>query len=398
MSKTETLGASRARFALFDYGFRPFFLAAVAYAVIGLAAWLWIRASGRLPLDTTPPQLWHGHEMLFGFVGAAIAGFLLTAVPSWTGERGFAGRPLLVLTSLWLLGRLAFLFAAALPGPLLFVAELLFLPALVGLVAPPLLRSKNRNTPLLIVLCAFWLIDAAFLHALLTANLAMASTALYVGIDLVLLLITVIGGRIVPAFTGNALRNRGVQSQIRVRPWIEITTIATMVLVIAIDAFAPGTFAAGLLAAIAAAAHLARLAGWQGVRTLKDPIVWVLHAAYACLPLGFALKAISLLSGAAWSAQWLHALTMGAAMMIVAVITRAALGHTGRPLRVSRTIAVSYGVLAGATLVRVFGNAVVPHYEYVIRLSGALWLLAFALILIVYAPILIRSRVDGRPG
>jgi uncharacterized protein involved in response to NO len=336
--------------------------------------------------------------MLFGFISAAIAGFLLTAVPSWTGERGFGGLPLIVLTGLWLIGRLAFFFAGLLPGPVVLVAELLFLPGLAWLVAPPLLRSKSRNTPLLIVLCVLWLIDAAFLYALLTANLAMASSALRVGIDVVLLLITVIGGRIVPAFTGNALRNRGINSQIRVRRSLEITTVASMVLVIVIDAIAPRSIAAGTLAAVAALAHLVRLAGWQGLRTLKEPIVWVLHAAYACLPLGFALKAVDLLTGAAWSSQWLHSLTMGAAMMIVAVITRAALGHTGRPLRVSRTTALSYGVLASATLVRIFGHAVAPDYEQVIQLSGVLWLLAFALILSVYAPILIRPRADGRPG
>jgi uncharacterized protein involved in response to NO len=398
MSRTETNPSPRASFALFAYGFRPFFLAAGAYAVVGIGLWLWMRASGWLPFATMPPQLWHGHEMLFGFVGAAIAGFLLTAVPSWTGERGFGGRPLIMLTALWLVGRLAFFFATALPGPLVLVAELLFLPGLAFLIAPPLLRSKNRNTPLLIVLCVLWLIDGAFLYALLTANLAIASSALRVGIDVVLLLITVIGGRIVPAFTGSALRNRGVNPQICVRPWLEITTVAAMVLVIVSDAIAPRGIAAGTLAAAAALAHLVRLAGWQGLRTLKEPIVWVLHAAYACLPLGFALKAVDLLSGAAWSSQWLHVLTMGAAMMIVAVITRAALGHTGRPLRVSRTIAVSYGVLAGATVVRAFAGAVSTHYEQVIRLSGVLWLLAFALILIIYAPILIRPRADGRPG
>ncbi len=142
MSTTETIQSPSTRFALFGYGFRPFFLAAGAYALIGVATWLWIRASGWLPLETMPPHLWHGHEMLFGFISAAIAGFLLTAVPSWTGERGFGGLPLIVLTGLWLIGRLAFFFAGLLPGPVVLVAELLFLPGLAWLVAPPLLRSK----------------------------------------------------------------------------------------------------------------------------------------------------------------------------------------------------------------------------------------------------------------
>jgi uncharacterized protein involved in response to NO len=184
--------------ALFAYGFRPFFFAAGAFAVLSLVAWLWLYTTGVQPLPNGPAQLWHGHEMLYGFVGAAIAGFLLTAVPSWTGARGFAGTPLVLLATLWLAGRLAFAAASVLPVALVALCDLAFMPALGGILVPPLLRARNRNTPLLLVLAGIWLTDVVFLYALLRDDPLLARTTLIVAIDIVLLLVTVIGGRIVP--------------------------------------------------------------------------------------------------------------------------------------------------------------------------------------------------------
>lgn len=382
----------------FAYGFRPFFLAALLYAPLAIVVWLAVRTSGSTPLTDFPPQVWHGHEMIFGFAGAAIAGFLLTAVPSWTGAKGFAGTPLIALAALWVAGRLAFAVASHIPLSLLIAVELLFVPALVALIAPPLLRARNRNTPLLIVLAAYWCADAIFLYALLHADVGLATTLLRTAINVVLLLITVIGGRIVPAFTANALKRRGLDAQTRSLAWLEIAVIVLMALIVVTDVVTPLHPLAGALAAVAAAAQALRLVLWKGLRTLQEPIVWVLHLAYAWLPVGLALKAGHLLTGTAWTAQWLHALTMGAiGMMIVAVITRASLGHTGRPLAVSPVTAAGYLMLAAAVLVRVLGGSTI-HYEMTLRVSGGLWVLAFALILAVYAPILLRPRIDGRAG
>src|SRR5262249_34918816 len=155
-----------------------------------------------------------------GFVGAAIAGFLLTAVPSWTGAKGFAGWPLIILSSLWLAGRLAMGFAAYLSPHIVAVAELAFLPSLALMIALPLLRARNRNTPLLFVLAALWLADATFLCAIALGDIPLASKMLRLGINIVLLLITVIGGRVVPAFTANALRRRGGEAAVRDNRWI----------------------------------------------------------------------------------------------------------------------------------------------------------------------------------
>ena len=385
---------------MFAYGFRPFFWLVGAFALFAILAWLGILSIGLLPLPRQPALLWHGHEMLYGFVGAAIAGFLLTAVPSWTGARGFAGAPLMLLVLVWLAGRLAFAATAVLPLTVVAICELAFIPALACLVAPPLLRARNRNTPLLFVLLAVWLSDAVFMLALMRGDAMLARSALLVAIDIVLLLITVIGGRIVPAFTASALRGRGLAADLRSNRWIEGVAIGAMIAVVVVDVVAPWQRAAGIVAALAAITHLWRLAGWRSVRTLSEPLVWSLHLAYVWMPVGFALKAIFLLTGMAWTTHWLHALTVGAAAsMIFAVMTRAALGHTGRPLLADRSIAVAYLLLSLATLVRVF----LPHiaaidYRWTVMVAGALWLAAFALFLIKYTPILMRPRVDGRPG
>jgi uncharacterized protein involved in response to NO len=387
-------------FALFAYGFRPFFWAAGAYALLGLIAWLSIYLSGALPLHDQPSQLWHGHEMLYGFVGAAIAGFLLTAVPSWTGARGFAGTPLVLLISIWLAGRLAFAGAAVLPIALVALCELAFLPALAVLIGPPLLRARNRNTPLLLVLAVLWVADAVFMCALLRADALLARKALLGTLNVVLLLVTIIGGRIVPVFTANALRNRGEPADVRSCRWLDAATIAAMVAVVLFDTVAPWQPLAGWMATLAAILHAARLVGWRGLRTLHEPLVWCLHVAYLWMPVGLAMKGAFLLSGAGWGAYWLHALTIGvAASMVLAVMTRAALGHTGRPLRASRPIAVAYVLLALAALVRVFAPTLgAAGYLWTVITAGMLWSAAFALFVITYTPILMRPRIDGRPG
>lgn len=391
---------SSPQFALFSYGFRPFFLLAGLYAFVAIATWLWILTSGATPALAMPSLLWHAHEMLYGFIAAAIAGFMLTAVPSWTGSRGFAGAPLIVLTLTWLAGRVAFALSGHLRIEVLFATELLFLPALALLIAPSLLRSSNRNRPLLLVLLAFWLLDLLFLIAVRSNDIQLARKALYAGIDLVMLLITVIGGRIVPAFTANALRAKGLAVEPRNRKAVEWLVTGSMLAIVVAElcSLVPQFMAA--LAAIACIAQLARLAGWQSLHTLSDPIVWSLHAGYAWLPVGLGLRALYLLGEFQFATHWLHALSAGAAaMMILAVMTRASLGHTGRALKVSKRIAWAYGLTLLAGVTRVFGPAVLPlDYLTTVALASALWLSAFLLFLIVYVPILVRPRADGKPG
>jgi uncharacterized protein involved in response to NO len=388
------------RFVPFAYGFRPFFLAAGWYALIAIAVWAPLYSLGLSPFGSLPPYLWHGHEMLFGFVTAAIAGFMLTAVPSWTGDRGFAGWPLVVLTIVWLAGRLAVGAAGWISLPVLAIAELAFLPALAVTLAPSLLRTANRNRSLMLVLLGLWATDVTFVYGLRDGNAVLAGTALRTALNIVLLLITVIGGRIVPSFTANALRKRGIDADVRVRRGIERLVIGGMITLVAADLIAPRHWVTASIAAAVAAAHAWRMLGWQGMRSTREPIVWVLHAAYVWLPIGLALKAVHLLTGADWAAHWMHALSVGAAAtMILAVTTRAALGHTGRPLTVGRSIAVSYALLVAAATVRVFGPALLPiAYHWTVDIASLLWIAAFLIFGVTYTPILIGPRADGKPG
>lgn len=385
---------------LLRYGFRPFFLGAGLIAALLIPWWAASYAFG-VPLGTSwPPTLWHGHEMLFGFIVAAIAGFLLTAVPSWTGARGFAGWPLALISGLWLLGRIAVATSQLWPFTAVAAVDLAFLPALALLVAPPLLRAGNRNTPLLAILAALWVCDAAFYRGLQQRNEGASLHALLLGIDIVLLLITVIGGRIVPAFTQSALKQRGRAATVRAGPLITALAIGSMIAVVLSDLFVPDGTVTGVIAALAAIVQALRLAQWHALKTLRQPIVWVLHVAYVWLPIGLALKAAALLTGAAPAAFWLHALTIGAAAtMILAVMTRASLGHTGRPLIVDPVIALAYLLLTAAAFVRVFGLAVLPiAYPEVILAAAFLWTAAFVLFTWIYAPMLLSARVDGKAG
>jgi uncharacterized protein involved in response to NO len=385
---------------LFAYGFRPFFLAAGLAAVLVVPAWLVMLAFGSMPLGALPPQLWHAHELFYGFVGAALAGFLLTAVPSWTGAKGFGGAPLAAAASAWLLGRVAFAFASSLPFWTVAVAELSFLPAVALLLAPPLVRSRNRNTPLLVVIALLWVTDAAFLAGLGRGDPLLSSRSLRIAIDLMLVVLTVIGGRIVPSFTANALRRRGEAPEIRSHAWLERSVIALMIAVVLVDLWRPDGSLAGWLAALVAIAQGTRLSGWRSLRTRGEAILWVLHVGYAWLPFGFALKALWLLAGVGWAAHWLHALTMGAfGTMILAVMTRAALGHTGRELKIGWSTATAYILLTLAVVARVFASGLWPsQYLWILIASGALWTAAFAVYLTVYAPILVLPRADGKAG
>jgi uncharacterized protein involved in response to NO len=387
-------------FNLFAYGFRSqFFLAGLA-AMMLIPLWTLSFVWGTDIGTGWPPTLWHAHEMLFGFITCAIAGFMLTAVPSWTGERGFAGLPLLVLAVTWVTARLLIATSRIWPLWLPSIVDLAFLPMLALLVMIPLIRSRNRNTPLLAVLAALWCANLIFHVGLLHHDSPLAHKAVIAGIDITLFLVTVIGGRIVPAFTTSALRQRGIDTTLNSRAVLNAASIAVMLCVIVGDIVWPDSRFAGWIAAAAALIQALKFAQWRPLLTAHQPIVWILHLAYAWLPIGFALKAAALLGGYAFAAFWLHALTIGAlTTMVTAVMTRASLGHTGRPLRVHSLITLAYLLLTVATIIRVFGW-LLPGMSYptVIALAALFWTASFVLIVGFYSPILLGPRVDGKRG
>ena len=391
---------SSRRCALFDYGFRPFFLLCGAYALIMIPWWMYRFAHASVSFGNLPALYWHAHEMIYGFVMAAIAGFLLTAVPSWTAQRGSAGWPLAAAAVLWFAGRLGMSMAGTVPFWLLAVSELALVPCLLALLAPSILRTRNRNLPVLGVLTVLWIIDAVFILSVVRGDSLLAAATLRLAIDFVLVLVTIIAGRIVPTFTANALRRRGETASTVTRKPVEIAVIGLMIAIAVTDWFAPAAWPSGVLATCAAVAHAVRLSGWRSFRTRGEPILWILHVAYAWIPLGLALKAFSVLGDFAWAAKWSHAFGAGAlATMILAVMTRVALGHTGRPLTASRAITAAYLLITGAALLRVFGLALFPaHYLLTLTVAGTCWTLAFGIFIVTYAPILWSPRADGKPG
>ncbi|WP_207476154.1 NnrS family protein [Arenibaculum pallidiluteum] len=379
-------------------GLRPFFLLAALSAPAFVAVWL-LNLAGCLTLDgTAAPVSWHAHEMLFGFVGAAVGGFMLTAVPNWTGCRPVSGWPLGGLAALWVAGRVASLPSVS-DAPLAAVIDLAFFPAVGAAVALPLIRAgKARNAAFLVLLLLLTLANLLFRMDWLDLAPGAAAQGIVLSVGVVLMMTTVIGGRIVPAFTRNALRTRAHDVDLGAPKPLELATLGLTLAMIPVDLAMPGSSASGAVAAAAALTHAGRLAFWGGARTLRMPILWILHLGYLWIPLALALKATALLGGSVAGAAWMHALTAGGfGTMILAVMSRAALGHTGRALVTPPATVAAYGVLTLSVLARVAAPALPGElYPAALAAAGGLWALTFLLFLWDYVPILVQPRADGR--
>jgi uncharacterized protein involved in response to NO len=386
---------------LFARGFRPFFLLAGLFGCALPIAWVaillgWIRSPGGWT-----PIGWHGHEMLFGFVAAAIAGFLLTAVPTWTGRRALSGGGLAALVALWVAGRLAMSGTAWLHPAVASALDLAFLPVLAAVLAPGLLAARRlRNLGFVPILLALFAANLVF-HLDAWGVLGGASSrGLRLAVDVVLLLLVVIGGRIIPTFTANALRRRGDPAPVRSRRWVEGLVVPGVLVVGLADLLMPRSPASGAAAAVAAGLVAARLAGWQGHRVLDDPLLWSLHLGYAWVAFGLAWVAASDLLGWPPPTVALHALTAGAfGTTILAVMSRVPLGHTGRPFAAIPGIPAAYALVGAGALLRTVGTAVWPGTALAMNAAaGLVWAVAFGVFTALYAPILTAPRVDGRPG
>jgi uncharacterized protein involved in response to NO len=375
---------------LLTAGFRPFFLAAATWSVLALAAWLAMFSAGIDLPSRFDPMTWHIHEMLFGFIMAAVGGFLLTAIPNWTNRAPVTGAPLAVLAALWLLGRLACLTSAMLPAWLAPVVDLAFPLALEVVAARELVAVGNRrNYPLL-----------APVMVLAIANLLMHLQALGVaipvglgwrlGIAAVSALIAVIGGRIAPAFTRNWLRLHGIPDVPPPPGMLDRTALGTLIAAMIGWTFLPYWQPIGILLLIAAALHGARLASWRGIATHPEPLLLILHAGHLWLVTGVALLGLSLLTDAVPAAAAVHALTAGAmGTMILAVATRATLGHTGRPLHADAVTTTIYGFVIAAGVLRVIAAWPNGMQIDLIAVSGLAWIAAFALFLAKFGPMLL---------
>ena len=389
----------RPRFALFEYGFRTFFLLAGLHGAVIIPVWVAV-VFGRLELSVEMEVSWHAHQMVYGFAAAGLAGFLLTAVPSWTGTPARRGAPLMGLAAFWLAGRIGMTFPAAFTPWLAAVLDLAFIPALAAAILGPLVAAgKPRNLVLLVPLAVFWVGDAAMQAQFVGLAEDTAGDGARVGIDVLLLLITVIGGRIVPVFTANALQAADVDASPRSMPTLDRLAIAAIALLVVGEAATGMSPVTGAVALAAAVLNAARLAGWRSEWALNSPILWVLHLGYAWLIVGLALKAAAALTDIVPDTAALHALTVGAiATMLLAVMSRAGLGHTGRPLKARPATVGAYVLVTVSALLRIGATVVPGFYSELLTASGAVWSLAFLLFLFVYVPILTLPRPAARPG
>jgi len=383
----------------FALGFRPFFLAVGVEGVALTLAWL-AMLRGWLPAPRwLDPFLWHGHEMLFGLVLAAVAGFLLTAVPVWTASPPLRGGRLAALVGLWALGRAAMAAAGALPGPAVAAADLAFPLALLAAVGLPIVRARAlRQAGILAALAVLAGANAATHLDALGAAPGVGRPALRLAIVFVAILILVIGGRITPSFTQAALLREGAGGRrVTPRSHLDRLALASAAALALAELLVPRSLATGGAAAVAALATLSRMSGWRTGFALGDPLLGSLHVGHAWVGVGFAAIALADLGAPIPPTVALHALTAGAmGAMILAVMTRVALGHTGRPLVAPASARTAYGLVNAGALVRVLGPLLAPAAAQAAwTLSGLLWAGAFAAFLFGYARMLVGPRVDA---
>lgn len=393
--------ARRSSPALFRYGFRPFFLFAGIQATTAMLVWLTMQSGLLLAPGPWPAPLWHGHEMIFGYAAAVLAGFMLTAVPSWTGAAPMQGRALAALATLWLAGRAAMALGDLMPASAVAAIDVAFLPLLGITIIPSIVRKRQwRNSFVVAVLLGLTATNI-WSHVLVAgAGGGDPGLALTVAVDIVLILLVAVGGRIVPAFTRSGLRGPDREIAISAHAGLDRAAILTVVALAVADAAAPGSLAVGALALLAGGVNALRLAGWKSLQTVRLPILWVLHLGYAALVAGLILKGLGALLPGVVPVVGLHALTVGAVgIMTLAVMSRAALGHTGRLVVAHPLTVASYVLLFAAAVLRVVVPFMPPDFHTGgLHIAGGLWSAAFALFVAVYGPMLVRPRVDGRPG
>lgn len=398
IEEPRSLSTGRNGFALWQLGFRPFFLAAGVWGLVVMLLWMGVYSFGlQLNLAGLPATLWHGHEMVFGYALAVIAGFLLTAVRNWTGVQTITGALLAGLWLLWLTARLVPL----LPGSTLLVMalpDLLFGLLLLAAVAWPVVKVRQwKQLGILAIIATLLGLNALFHARALGWVGGDPRAALLAGVWGVLLLIVIMAGRVVPMFMQNGV---GGGAQVRRWLWIERLALPSVLAFVLVQVFAPQSMALPWVAAVAAVIHGVRLVGWYLPGLWRLPLVWVLYVGYAWLVVGLSLFALSTWSGSAGLVA-LHALVAGVISTItLGMMSRVSIGHTGRMMASPPAgLAWVFVLLTLAVMARVLLPLLdMGHYGYWIVASQGLWVAAFTLFVYRFALMLLRPRVDGRPG
>lgn len=382
--------------ALFSYGFRPFFLAAAVWASVSMCLWL-IVLSGAFSLPSAFDTVsWHAHEFLFGYLGAVIAGFMMTAVPNWTGRPPIAGWPLAGLVGLWLTGRLVVLVSAALPPVWVAALDVSFAICLALAMTREIIAGRNwRNLMIVGLLAVFIAANVIFHWEAGQGGYAAQGFGFRLGLATALVLVALIGGRIVPTFTRNWLAKREA-SRLPTQPMQGFDRLALAALVVALLLWVclPLHALTGFALIGVGLLHAIRLWRWRGVDTGSEPLVWVLHLAYLFLPVGAVLEGLSIIRpDMLGTAPALHVWMVGAlGLMTLAVMTRATLGHTGRPLVASAGTQALYWMLVGSIFCRVLAGIWLEATSLLYSVSGLLWVGTFGGFAVLYGPLLLRPR------
>ncbi len=380
--------------AVLSAGFRPFFLLAALWAALAIPAFLSFFAAGAAIPQTFPPLVWHVHEMAFGFGGAVVAGFLLTAIPNWTGRMPLQGAPLALLVVLWLAGRLAVSPLSNLAPAAVTLLDLSFPVAFLIVIAREIIAGQNwRNLPMTAAL-ALLLVGNLLTHLEALGLTTTAEMGNRIGVATLLMLIALIGGRIIPSFTRNWLVKRHIDAAVPA-PFDPLDRAALVTMLVALMAWAlvPRAQFAPWLEILAGVALFARLLRWRGMQTLAEPLLWVLHLAYAWLAFGMVLLGLNDISPMLPQTTALHALTVGAiGTMTLAVMTRASLGHTGRELTADRNTTAIYIAITIAACLRLLAPLFGEAYLFILSIAGAAWSLAYGLFVISYGGLLMRPR------
>jgi len=390
--------SNNTRMPLLALGFRPFYLVAALFAIVAVPHWVSSYLGAAQAGNYLHGLAWHSHEMIFGFAPAVIAGFLLTAVRNWTGRPTPTGVPLGALLLLWIIARLLMQTG---PADAAAITDILFLPALGIAVAIPIWRSRNkRNYKVLAVLAVLTMANIAYhLASLGLIPSGYARVSMTAALDVIAILIAIVGGRVIPAFIGNAVK----ESSPRHIRAVEIVSVGALIVILAMDVLTPWmpitNNVLSWILVVAAVGQFVRLLLWQPLRALGNPLLLMLPAAYAWLPISLALRALELQSVVPTGSA-VHAFTVGAiTSLMIAMMTRSALGHSGRPLVAGPAEITAFGLLQLSALVRVLAAPITPGaYREAMIIAGLFWTLAFVVFLFRYWPILTRPRVDGEPG
>lgn len=388
----------RPRIPFFRLAFRPFFWLGACFSVVSIAVWA-LTFTGNMQFSPYGGSyFWHAHEMLFGFTVAIIVGFLLTAVQTWTKVPSIKGTPLVLLVSLWLSARIFIAFPDLVPMSLVTALDVLFLPLSALFLAIPIIKAKMwRNlffVPILLVM--------AILNGLMHANVLAEFKISFISIShtmilMVALVMCMMGGRVFPMFTANGTRTERVPAI----AWLEKLAIISIVLsIIAGSGLVPlSDSVTGSILILAGVANFVRAVRWRIWVTFKTPLVWSLHTSYWAVCLGLIMLGMVKLQWLSSASFAYHAITVGGiGGMILAMISRVSLGHTGRFIEVGKVMTLAFLAMVIAAVSRVIAPYFVSDYQAIILFSAALWCLAYGAFVVLYAPVLFRARTDGGAG